>query len=102
MISGDEFIQLVEKFFHFLIEDFDFKESNVTNRKSLFYDVEYKKQDIVISISYENRENYLQVILFNTKNGILPDYDDKSSTIHLNILTKKLFALLNQNDQHRQ
>ena len=91
-------MRFVIQCFHFLYEEFDFQLSRTTNREGLFYDVEYKRNNTIISISYENREDYFQTILFIIKNGIMPDYDDKTSTIHLPVLVSKFFSELAPND----
>lgn len=98
MISGDEYILLVKTYFKFLEKEFNYREKNITKRSSLFYDVEYQRDNIIISISYENREEYLQVIMFKTKNGVLPNYDDKESTIHLEVLNSKILKHLTSED----
>jgi len=97
MISGKDYIHITEVFFYFLKEEFGFREPTTTDRENLFYDVEYKKENLVISISYENREDHFQVTLFKTKNGI-SDYDDKNSTIHLSALNKEVYPVLTQKD----
>lgn len=94
MISGDEFIRFAKNCFRFLIDELGYVELSVTNRTGIFYDVEYKKDDMVISISYENRENYLQVLLLKLQKGIKPDYDDKKHTIHLERLNSQVLNLL--------
>ena len=98
MIIGDKYISLVKAYFYFLEKEFNYKEKNITNRKNLFYDIEYQRDDIIISISYENREDYLQVIIFKTKNGVLPNYDDKESAIHLDALNRKILKHLSSED----
>ena len=98
MIRGSDFIELVKKYYRFLVDEMKYIESDITNREGLFYDVEYKKNDSIISISYENRENFLQVILFKLKDGRRPDYDDKQSTIHLDKLNQTLIKTLNNGE----
>jgi len=98
MIRGIKFIELVKKYYRFLVDEMKYIELDVTNREGLFYDVEYGKNDIIISISYENREDYLQVILFKLKDGKRPDYDDKQSTIHLDKLRHTLLKTLSNSD----
>lgn len=80
------------------MNEFNYTEFNITLREGLFYDLEYKKDDLIISISYENREDYLQVILFKLINGKKPDYDDKQLTIHLDKLNNILLKTLNASD----
>lgn len=98
MLSGDEFISSVKKIYSFLINEFNYSLIDEKNRTNLFYDVEYQKGDSVISISYENREDYLQVILFKLNNGTFPEYDDKEKTLHLENLNKKILSHLSSED----
>lgn len=98
MVPGEEFISSVKKCFQFLIKDYNYKLKSEKNRTNLFYDVEYQHGDSLISISYENREDYLQVILFRLNNGQLPDYDDKDETIHLEKLNKRILKHLSEQD----
>jgi hypothetical protein len=98
MLSGDEFISSVKKIYSFLVNEFNYSLIDEKNRTNLFYDVEYQKGDSVISISYENREDYLQVILFKLNNGTLPEYDDKEKTLHLENLNKKILSHLSSED----
>ncbi len=98
MIRGLEFIELTRKNNRFLVDEFDFIEFNVTNREGLFYDIEYKKDGLLISISHENRDDYLQVILFRLIDGKKPEYDDTQMTIHLEKLNNMLLKPLNSND----
>lgn len=88
MITGQKFIDKAKELFGFLTTEFDYKLLNEKNREGLFYDIEYGNENVNISISYENRENYLQVIVFKLIDGELPDYDDKSRVLHLNQLNK--------------
>ena len=55
-------------------------------RGNAFYDVQYRNKDKIVSVSYENIEDYLQVIVFLLERGRMPDYDDKTKTLHLNHL----------------
>ena len=86
MVEGTEYIKTVESFYSFLESEFGFKKVNETVNGNAFYDVEYKDSEKAISISYENIEAHLEVIVFKLLNGKMPDYDDKSQTLHLNRL----------------
>lgn len=98
MISEKEFIMSVKKIYSFLINEFNYSLIGKKNRTNLFYDVEYQQDESIISISYENREDYLQIILFRLNNGTLPNYDDKEKTFHLENLNKKILSLLSIED----
>lgn len=57
---------------------------------NVFFDVEFRRKDKVVSVSYENVEAHLEVIVFNLSNGKMPDYDDKTGTFHLQQLNRLL------------
>lgn len=42
----------------------------------------------IISVSYENIEDHLEVIVFMLQNGKMPNYDDKTKTLHLKQLNR--------------
>ncbi len=105
MILGNTYITLVESYFDFLINEFDFKISEEKIKGNVFYDVKYKDKTRIISISYENIEDYLLVIIFLLQNGELPDYDDKTKTLHLNKLNAEVLSRIDKsvvslNNQH--
>jgi hypothetical protein len=84
MIDGSVFVSIVRQFFSFLENEFGFRQTGETIKGNAFYDVEYRDSLRAISISYENVENHLEVIVFVLqKDGNLPDYDDKTKTLHL-------------------
>lgn len=92
MIEGKLYIETVKTYFDFLVTDFGFKVTEENIRSNAFYDIRYKNNVSIISISYENIEDYLQVIIFLLENGELPDYDDKTKTLHLNQINAKLLS----------
>ncbi|WP_209404961.1 hypothetical protein [Pseudozobellia sp. WGM2] len=83
MIEGEEYVELVKRFYSFLETDFNFTKVNETINGNAFYDVEFRNKERIISISYENIEDHLEVIVFILENGKMPDYDDKTKTLHL-------------------
>lgn len=104
MIDGTQFIGLVKKNYSFLNTDFNLKIICEKVRGNAFYDVQYGDREKIISINYENIEDYFQVIIFKLQNGKLPDYDDKVRTLHLDRLNLKVLShvekreLLSNND----
>lgn len=92
MVEGTEYIKTVKSFYSFLESEFGFRKVNETVNGNAFYDVEYKDSEKVISISYENIEAHLEVIVFKLLNGKMPDYDDKSQTLHLNHLNRLVMS----------
>jgi hypothetical protein len=105
MIEGLEYIEVVKSFYSFLESEFDFRKVNEVINGNAFYDVEYRDPDRIISISYENIEDYLQVIVFKLKNGKMPDYDDKTRTLHLKqlnrlVMTKASKSEINSNAEY--
>lgn len=101
MIDGTKYIEVVKLFFSFLITEFGFRLSKETENGNAFYDVEYSDATRVVSISYENIEDYLQVIVFKSKNGKLPDYDDKTHTLHLKELNQRILFRIDKNEIKR-
>lgn len=98
MIKGKEFIRKVKELFEFLSSEFSFRVVDEKNRQNLFYDVRYSDSERVISISYENTEDYLQVIVFQLENGELPDYDDKTHTLHLEKLNSLILSQIDKDE----
>lgn len=92
MIEGENYMKIVDDYFDFLKTEFGFSKSEEKIRGSSFYDAHYVNEERIISISYENLEDYLQIIVFMLIDGQLPDYDDKSKTLHLNHLNSLLMA----------
>lgn len=92
MIDSNEYIKKVKDYFEFLIRDFDFKLLEEKIRGNVFYDIQYKDNSRVVSVSYENIEDYLLVIIFMLKDGDMPDYDDKTKTLHLKQLNRLIIA----------
>jgi len=92
MIEGEKYIEIVRNFYSFLETEFDFKKFNETINGNAFYDVEFKSNEQVISISYENIENHLEIIVFLLQDGKMPDYDDKTKTLHLNQLNRTVMT----------
>jgi DNA primase catalytic subunit len=98
MIDGKIYIEKVKLFFSFLVTEFGFNQIKEIENGNAFYDVEYRDTKKSISVSYENIEDYLQVIVFKLNNGRLPDYDDKTHTLHLSELNKAVLSRLGSND----
>ena len=64
----------------------------------MFFDVEYGDNQRTVSISYENMEGYLEVLLFKLVNGGLPEYGDRRNTFHLNALNKKILPSIDKEE----
>ncbi len=85
MITGEDYIEKVKTYFNYLVTEFGFSLIEEKVLGNAFYDVRYKGNGKVISISYENIADYFQVVIFRLSWwGKLPNYDDKTRTIHLN------------------
>ena len=98
MVDSAHYIETVRKYFAFLLTEFNISEINQTINGNAFYDVQYGDKTKNISISYENIEDHFQVIVFKLKDGNLPDYDDKSQTLHLDILNQRILPKASQDD----
>lgn len=86
MIEGSKYIGMVKSLFSFLETEFAMKIIEEKERGNAFYDVQYGDEKKIVSVSYENIENYLQVIVFLLDGGKMPSYDDKSKTLHLDFI----------------
>lgn len=86
LFSKNEYMGFVKKYFYFLEKEYNYEILPMKLDNSLLFDVEYGNEDSIISISYEIYGEGVQVILFKLINGKLPNYDDKTHTIHLNKL----------------
>ena len=104
MINGNQYIQKVEEYFSYLISEFVFILDKEKVKGNAFYYVWYKNASMIISINYENIEDYFQVIIFLLENGKMPEYDDKTKTLHLNILNADIISKIDKNkiDQNNQ
>jgi hypothetical protein len=100
MIEDIQYIETVTTYFNFLITEFDFKLLEKKTIGNAFYDIKYKDKNKkrIVSISYENIEDYLLVIIFILENGELPDYDDKTKTLHLNRLNEIILANIDKTE----
>lgn len=100
MIEGYNYVKKVRLIYSFLESEFGYSKINETINGNAFYDVKYKSTEIVVSISYENIEDHLEVIVFKLLNGQMPDYDDKSQTLHLNHLNGFVMPRANKHEIH--
>ncbi len=97
MLEGNQFVETVEDYFAFLEAEFNFNVSDEKILGNTFYDVKYKDEARIVSVSYENIEDYLLVIIFILLNGELPDYDDKTKTLHLSQLNATILSRVDKN-----
>lgn len=98
MIEGKEYTETVKLFYSFLETEFGFNEVNETINGNAFYDVEFKDRERCVSVSYENVEGHLSVIVFMLQDGELPNYDDKTKTLHLNQLNRLVMGEVNKEE----
>ena len=98
MIEGDQYLRLVGLFYSFLETEFHFKKVRETINGNAFYDVEYENENKIISVSYENLESHLEIIVFKLENGVRPSYDDKVRTIHLNVLNTSVISKVDKEE----
>ena len=92
MTKDLEYIEIVKLYYSFLETEFGFSKINETINGNAFYDVEFRDKERIISISYENIEDHLEVIVFLLQNGKMPEYDDKTKTLHLKQLNRLVMA----------
>ncbi len=92
MVEDLEYIETVRLYYSFLETEFGFSKINETINGNAFYDVEFQDEEKIISISYENLEDHLEVIVFMLQNGQIPDYDDKTKTLRLKQLNRLMLS----------
>lgn len=98
MIVGSIYLKIVKAYFDFLITEFDFRIAEEKIRGNAFYDMQYKDKTKIVSISYENIENYLLIIIFLLQNGELPNYDDETKSLHLNKLNEQVLSKIDKSE----
>ncbi len=98
MISDKEYLKSVKLFYSFLESELDFTLSNETINGNVFYDIEYRNSDKVISISYENIEDYLEVIVFFFKEGVSLNYSE-AQTLSLKQLNKIIQSKVDEKEK---
>ena len=92
MIEANRYIEIVKEYFHYLETEFGFKCFKEKIKGNAFYNIEFRDETRIVSISYENIEDYFQVIIYKLYNGELPDFDDRRSTLHLKSLLESVFS----------
>jgi len=97
MIEGEKYIEVVKMYFKFLITELGYRISNQNIWGNAFYNLEYSEENHIVSVSYENIEDYLQIIVFKLQYGKRPDYDNKSKTLHLNRLNAQIMPIIDRN-----
>ena len=98
MVEDKKYFETVKLYYSFLETEFGFVKTNETVNGNAFYDVEFTDNERIISISYENIEDHLEVIVFMLQNGKMPDYDDKTKTLHLKQLNRLVMAKASKQD----
>jgi len=98
MIDGKEYMEAVKEYYSFLTAEFNLPIVNEKIRGNAFYDIQYGDKTKIVSINYENIEDYFQVIIFKLQNGQMPDYDDKANTVHLNRLNAAVLSKIDRNE----
>ena|SRR5689334_22314862 len=98
MIEASKYISTAKSYFNFLVIEFGFQLFKEKVRGNVFYDIQYRDDTRIVSISYENIEGYFQVIVFVLKNGELPEYDDKVNTLHLDKLNAKILSNIDKSE----
>ena len=98
MIEEHQYVETVKDYFNFLITEFGFRIVEEKIRGNVFYDLWYMDRTRILSISYENIEDYFQIVIFLLQDGELPDYDDQAKTLHLNHLVSKVISKVDRNE----
>ncbi len=98
MIDAKEYIETVKDYYSFLITECNLSIINEKIRGNAFYDIQYGDKTKIISISYENIEDYFQVVIFKLQKGEIPNYDDETKTLHLNKLNAVILSKINKEE----
>jgi hypothetical protein len=98
MIDAKKYIETVKDYYSFLITECDLSIIEEKIRGNAFYDIQYGDKIKIVSISYENIEDYFQVIIFKLQNGEIPNYDDETKTMHLNKLNEVIRSKIDKNE----
>ncbi|MCC2545499.1 hypothetical protein LJY25_03515 [Hymenobacter sp. BT175] len=98
MVEAQVFLRAAKTYFAFLVSEFAFAELSETVRSVVFYELQYRNAAQVVSISFENLEDYLQITVFQLVNQQLPDYNDSHHTYHLHTLNHALSKLVGPDD----
>jgi len=94
MVTGDWFIEKVKNYFSFLIDEYGYVLTEEEKAGNYYYTLKYSDNIRTISVSYENIEDYLTVIIHVLQNGSLPNYDDKTKTLHLSKINEIIHPLV--------
>lgn len=98
MISSQQYLIRVSEYFSYLVNEFGFEIVKEEIREDIFYEQHFSDTRKVVSVSYENIEDYLQIIVYFLENGELPAYDDEKWTLHLAHLSSVVFPTLDQRE----
>ena len=98
MIVAEKYLEVVKTYFNYLFIEFNFKLSHEKIKGNTFYDIQYSNGKLTISISYENIQDFLQIVIFTIFNEELPDYDDNTKSLHLNKLNAQIMPSINKDE----
>jgi len=96
MIDGNLFFVSVKKYFNFLVIEQGFSLLEENTRGNIYFEVQFKKETTIISISYENHEDYLSIVIYKLQSGRIPSFNDKANIIELKSLTAKIIPDLDK------
>ena len=98
MVTDNEYFEKVETYFKFLVNEFKFKVESKTFNGNVFFDIEYKSKNILISISYENIEDFLEIIIFpNSANNNI-SFKGSNENFRLSQLRNDLLTKIKNSD----
>ncbi|WP_295797197.1 hypothetical protein [Mucilaginibacter sp.] len=88
MVTGDWFVKKVKDYFSFLIDEFGYVLTDEEIAGNYYYTLSYSDGIRSVSVLYENIEDYFTATVSILQNGVRPNYDDKTKTLHLNKLNE--------------
>lgn len=98
MLTGNEFINVAKHSFSFLKSEFGMETEKIIIRSNVFYAIRYSNSFILISISYENIDDYFNIQLIKKIYGKISHYDDLNNSMNLTSLNRLIMEKI-KNDE---
>ena len=100
MPSIDDILNTFRADFAFLKGEFGFeeREQRITN---FCGGIEYRAKDKVVSVSYDQRQDHLDVRVLRLDRGRMPDFDDARFVDSLSKLSERILPSLSRDDREQ-
>lgn len=99
-INEEQYFGVVTAYFSFLVTELGFNLSREYTNSSFFMMAEYRRGiELLVSIPYEQGNDYLDIMIFRLDNGREPHYDDLSRNLQLRRITDEILAGVSRNEK---